>query len=125
MGCQKNSEIIKELIIYLEGLISSDFTDESTFLGCINRKCYEFVYQNKIQMIDGKYIGIKDINCNSIIIDNLLQNSYIEFDNNLQGILIPDKDILKRFKYQWFARLSPEQVCDSNTQLGKYFSLNL
>jgi hypothetical protein len=124
IGCEKNSGVIGNLVNYLENLNSTDYTDESDFLGSFDRKCYEYVINNKIKLIDGKYIGIKDKKCNTVLVDSLLENSYINYDENLHGILIPDKEVLKRFKYSWFARLNINEVLSSNTILSKYFVLS-
>ena len=39
---------------------------------------------------------------------------------SLYCIILPDDDILNRTKYQWFARLSPQQVFEANTQASKF-----
>ena len=50
-------------------------------------------------------------------------NTYFELIDDVYGLYIPDEDILKRTKYQWFSRLSTEQILLSDTMLGKYFLL--
>jgi hypothetical protein len=125
IGCEKGSKNIKELIHFIEYLNSRDFTNEQKFLGEVDKKCYEMIKENKITLLDAKLIGCLDENNKPVIIDNLLESSYINFSNSIQGILIPDKDILKRIKYQWFARMSIEQVLDANIILSKYILLSL
>lgn len=125
MGCKKNCDTIKELIQYIERLNSRDFTDEQIFLGEVDKKCFEMVSKNKMTLLDGTLIGCFDKSGKPILVDNLLQNSYITLSHNNQGILIPDKEILKRIKYQWFARMSPQQVLDANTILSKYFVVSM
>lgn len=125
MGSKRGCSIIKHLIQYIESLNSRDFTDEQTFLGEVDKKCFELVNKNKMQLLDGKLIGCFDKTGKPILVDHLLQNSYITLSDNNQGILIPDKEILNRIKYQWFARLSPQQVLDGNTILSKYFIVSM
>ena len=36
------------------------------------------------------------------------------------GVLIPADEILKRHKFEWFARLSEKQVLQSDTIIGNY-----
>jgi hypothetical protein len=120
MGCVKQCKIMKQFMLYLEQLNSTDYTNESDFLGQANRWCYEQVLSNKMGMIDGKLIGCKTETNKPVYLDNLLQSSYIDFDKNLQGIYIPSSEILRRTKYQWFARLSPEQIYTANVILSKY-----
>ena len=43
----------------------------------------------------------------------------------MYGIWIPAANILKRTNYEWFARMSPEQIYQSNFILAKYFVLAL
>ena len=50
-------------------------------------------------------------------------NSYIDVSPNAIGVYLPDKDILRRTKYQWFARLSATQVVASDTMAGKILML--
>jgi hypothetical protein len=124
MGCKKEEPIMKEFVSYIEHLNSRDFTSQSDFLGSINRKCYEYIHNNRMGLIDGTIIGTKSTHNKPILIDNLLQTSYIEFSENMNGILIPDEDILKRTKYQWFARMSPEQILNSELIISKYILLS-
>lgn len=120
IGCSRNSKNMLELKNYLEILNSRDYTNEQSFLGEINNKCNQMIQENKIKILDGRYIGIKDIYNKPIQIEDLMSDSYIQFSENLQGILIPDKSILSRTKYQWFARMSPEQIYNSNLIISKY-----
>lgn len=123
IGCRKHSIVMKEIIQYLEKLNSIDYTTEQDFLGQTDRFCYKLIQENKMVCINGEKIGVKDKKRKPVLIDDLIQTSYISFDDSLQGILIPDKDILKRTKYQWFARLSVEQIYKSNIILSKYMIL--
>lgn len=125
IGCNKHSKTIKELIQYVETLNSTDYTDEQKFLGQVDRKCYELIQKNQMCLLNGDLIGCFDKNNKPILIDNLLQELYIDFSENIQGISIPDKEILKRIKYQWFARMSIEQVLTSNLIISKYLLLSL
>jgi hypothetical protein len=128
MGCVKESPIMKELVLYLERLNSKDFTNEPEFVGHIDRWCFEKTLETnltrKMNLIDGKLIGVKDENNKPIYIDDLLSSTYINYTNDLQGIYIPDKELLQRTNYQWFVYLKPEEIYKSNTILGKYMLLS-
>ena len=52
-----------------------------------------------------------------------LITNYIDFYGKMYGIWIPSSSILKRNYYEWFARLSPEQIFTSQFILAKYFVL--
>ena len=64
------------------------------------------------------------INKESITVDHLLNNSNIEFDSEIVGVYIPKDEILKRRKYNWFARSNKVQILSSNTNIAKMFLLS-
>lgn len=124
MGCIKGCQIIQDIMNYIEKLNSHDFTSEQDFMGNVDRKCYEYNQQKKINIIDGKLIGTKAVSDKVVLIDDLLQSSYINFIENLQGIYISSNDVLKRKKYQWFARMSPKQIYESDMIFAKYMLIS-
>lgn len=124
MGCTRENTIIGDMIQYIEHLNSRDFTSEQDFLGSVNRKCYEYIYNGAMKMIDGKLIGTKTRENKPVLIDDLLQSSYINFCDSLKGIHVNEREILIRKKYQWFARMSPEQIFNSDMLLSKYLLLS-
>lgn len=125
MGCNRNNQTINNLIQYIEYLVSNDLTNEQDFYGLINRKCNEYIKDGNMILIDGKLIGTKSNDNKVIEIDQLLETSDgISFSPHLQGILIPDQDILKRTKYAWFARMSQSQIFTENSVLCKYLLLS-
>ena len=126
MGARKNDTQLGELIQFMERNISADSTNQLDFVGDFNRWCNSRIYKTKqINLIDGKEIGIKTIDDDIVLVDELLNTDYIKYYNNMYGILVPSKMILKRKKYEWFARLSADQVLESNTILSKYILVNV
>ena len=126
MGCKKGCQSMKELIGYMEVLISKDNTDESTFKKNINRFIYKLMQENKCGVICGKALGTKDKENNVILIDDLLESTPIKFCMcSLYGIYIPDDEVLKRTKYQWFARMSHSQVLKGNIEASRYLLISL
>lgn len=124
MGCEKESETMRELIKYLEIVNSKDYTAEQQFLGDVNNKCFQLVKKNKMRLLDGKLVGVKDDNNNALYAENLLGTTYIDFNQYLQGIYIPDREILNYSKYQWFSRMSVEQIYNSDMNITKYLILS-
>lgn len=120
MGARKSTKIINRFIDFVQRIISTDNTSQSDFLGEFNRWCNLNVKNGYITLIPGKMIGVKTMDNTQIIIDNLLQNDYIDFYSNMYGIYLPQDEILNRTYYQWFARMSTKQVLESNTIIGKY-----
>ena len=123
MGCTKNCPIMNNYINYLERLISTDFTDESNFVGDGALWCLEEIKKNNMSLIPAEMLGSRDTDGKLITLEMLLGELYIDVYNNAVGIYIPDKDILRRTAYQWFARLSAGQALASNTVIGKYLTL--
>ena len=123
IGANKGCEILDEYIGFIERHMSHDFTAQTKFVGDFDRWLNTRVTNKAIRLIPGKEVGTKTMDDEQVLVDDLLGNSYINFYQNMYGIWIPAKQILNRTKYEWFARLSPDQVLDSNTILGKYMVL--
>jgi hypothetical protein len=122
-GAPKECETIRELCDFIQRVISRDYTAQSVFLGDFNRWCNKRIQTGKINIIDGVEIGTKNIDESPILLDHLMSNYYLDLYKGTYGIYIPDDEILKRNKYEWFARLSAKQVLQSNTIIGNYLLL--
>jgi hypothetical protein len=123
MGAHKHNDVLEQLIHFMERQMSTDNTAQIDFLGDFNRWCNTRIYKDKtINLIDGKDIGIKTINNENVLIEHLLGEAPISFAGGLSGIYIPSDVILKRNKYEWFARLSVKQVLETNAAIVKYFN---
>lgn len=124
MGCNENNAEMKEFIQYLETLISSDFTAEQDFLGKTNEWLFKNARTGKINIVDGKYIGTKKECDTPIHVDELTKSSFIKLNSNALGLYIPWDELINRVSLQWFVRLSPQQVLESDTIIGKYLLIN-
>lgn len=123
MGANKETPMVKELIDYMYTTISNDYTSQNEFLGEFNKWINERVEKKKINLVEGKLIGTKTLDDEPIGIEMLMSNNYINIYPKTYGIYIPEDDILKRHKYEWFARLSPKQILESNSIICKYILL--
>jgi hypothetical protein len=124
-GAPKHCETLKQLLNFMERMISNDFTAESEFLGEVNRWCNTRIHKGEINKIDGLDIGVKTIDDKQILLDDLLSQHYLNIYPNTYGIYIPADEVLKRNHYEWFARMSGKQVLESNTIIGNYLLVNL
>lgn len=122
-GCQKRCKSVKELCNYMEVLISTDNSNETDFIGNLDRKIHKLNNSGSINKISGNLLGTKDINNKPVMIDDLLSSTNIEFDSGLIAIYLPKDEILKRRKYNWFARSNKVQILSSNTNVAKLFTL--
>ena len=121
LGCQKNNEVMKDYMLYLERLLSQDNTKEMDFLGSMNR----WLTKRNLNVVDGKIFGVKDIHNKEIDLDRLLSSSFVPFHDSLHAITISRNEILNRKKFQWFARQNTEQILTGNSILSTYFLLSL
>jgi hypothetical protein len=103
--------------------MKSDYTAQAEFLGDFDRWCEYRVRKNRIIKVTGKLVGTKDINDKMVLLDDLMSNEYIEFYSGAYGIYIPADEVLSRRHYEWFARLSQEQVLESRVIICKYILL--
>lgn len=124
MGTHKNNDMLEEYIQYLQKIISNDYTAESNFEGDADRWLYGKYNSGFINIIPAKHLGAKDNTDKDVILDNLIGNSYIDFDPAAVGIYFPQSQILNRTTYQWFARLNARQVMESDTVMGKLLLTN-
>ena len=124
MGCKKNCSLIDEYINFLERLISTDYTAESIFLGEESKWFSDKIQSEKINVIEAGLLGCRDTKNNLITLEQLMGNSYIDIEPRAVGVYLPDEDILRRTKYQWFARLSAKQAMESDTMAGKILMLS-
>lgn len=142
LGCRKNDPLMKEYTEYLDQLVSKDYTSDMDFTGepsrwwmsklnKPNQSCFGVednqiqpkksdISKYKVSLIPAEELGAKTMTNKPVLLEELLGDVDIRISPTSAGIYIPDQEILKRTKFQWFARLSPSQVLESNTLIGKY-----
>jgi hypothetical protein len=125
-GGPKEHEMWTKLSHFMERTISNDFTTESVFLGECDRWCNRKIQDGQMTQVNGIEIGVKKWHEDQpILLEDLLSNHYLKIYPDAYGIYIPAEEVLKRRKYEWFARMSSAQILSSNTILGNYFLLTL
>ena len=106
IGCSRECPVMATFIEYLEA------TNK------INR--------GEIEYILGEIIGTR-LNNRPVLIDDLLIQT--DLRDKLEGLTLMvyiDRDeLLARTRYNWFLRLSPEQVLNSRTTLAELFLISL
>ncbi len=123
-GAPKECETVRELCNFIQRTASHDYTADTKFLGDYDKWCKQRIENGKINMIEGVEIGTKTIDEKQIIVDDLMSNNYLDLYKGTYGILIPSEEILNRKKFEWFARMSPKQVMESDTIIGNYILLS-
>ena len=123
-GAPKECETVRELCNFIQRTASHDYTADTKFLGEYDKWSKEGIHSGKINMIEGVEIGTKTVDEKQIIVDDLMSNNYLDLYQGTYGILIPSEEILNRKKFEWFARMSPKQVMESDTIIGNYILLS-
>ena len=123
MGAKKNDPVILEIIEYLRIRDSRiPFSGESMILGSYSQLCLTKVLEGKMFLIDGEMIGTKTvIDKKPVLIEDLIGEDYINIRPDSYGVYIPEEELLKRNKYQWFTVMSTEEILQSRMALSKYF----
>jgi hypothetical protein len=116
MSCKKGSICMKEFIEYQEELYK-DKTSQPDFEA--NTRLW-LSKRKDLTIIDGKYIGLKKIDGEPVLLQELLGTTHIDLPETTYGIDIPHDEILSRSKYSWFARMSTDQILKSSLLINKY-----
>ena len=120
MGCKANNNTMIEFTKYLEELNSADFTAEMDFLGKPNMWLESAMQNGFVNLIDGRLIGTQKDCGAPIHVEELVGSTYIPLHQNAVGLYVPWSQLLNRVALEWFVRLSPPEVLESDTMLGKY-----
>lgn len=119
---QKKCPVIKELIEFvIKRNAHPHYSAESDFNGEISKWCMDRVRERRIKLLSADMIGaMTSTSKKPILLDNLMEEEYLDLSPNGFGIFIPADEILNRPKYQWFAVISSDEVLQTTTVLGKY-----
>jgi len=122
MGCKKFDPVMKEFMDYLMQITDRDQTQEMDFTGETTRwwLAKKADVPTAVSIIPAEELGVKTTANKPVLIEELLSDIDVPLSPTAAGLYIPEQEILKRSKYQWFARLSPKQVLESHTLIGKY-----
>ena len=126
MGAKKNDIVIKEYIDYLKSRSANGhFTAAYEFLGDTAIGCAGTIQTGRMNLIGGEYVGIKTNKKKPVLLEDLLEDNYLDLNENMYGIYIPEDELLIRPKFSWFAVLTTEQLLETNTFLTKHFKASM
>lgn len=121
MGALKHNQVLMELINYIKHIIDNDYTLDNRITGKVSEWITTQAAGGRINIVRGYEVGVMTKNELPVLVDDLMGTSYINIDlASTYGLWVPAEQILHRTNYQWFARMSEEQVLLSNVILGKY-----
>jgi len=125
-GATKNNETIQSLIEYLKKKCQSPhFSKEHEFLGESSSWCLNAIMRNTMTLIGGELIGIKNQKRKPILLDDLMEENFLDLNKSVYGIYIPNEELLRRPKYQWFAVIHENMIFNSNVIICKYLKASL
>ena len=78
-----------------------------------------------MNLIGGEFIGIKTNKRKPVLIEELLEDNYLDLNENIYGIYIPEDEILSRPKFEWFAVLTSEQILETRTFITKHIKSSM
>tara|TARA_B100001057_G_C22825658_1_gene941322 strand:- start:969 stop:1979 length:1011 start_codon:yes stop_codon:yes gene_type:complete len=125
MGCTKNNLTMKKIIGELEVLMSKNYTNEIEFSGLIDNIFMKYIKQENIKYLHCKVTGLEDINSKLVTLDRLMGATFIDFNKDTNCIVFPKDELLARKQYQWFARLSEDQLYSCNNSIAKWIIIAL
>jgi CMP-2-keto-3-deoxyoctulosonic acid synthetase len=108
----ENSELAKYINVYSNEL-TKDFVENHNF--DIN-----YFKRNNIPYIDGRLIGTKTRYNDKITIEDLMSNKKIILDKKHIGLYIPHEQLIKRRVYNWYCKLSEEEVLKCQVFISYY-----
>lgn len=126
MGAKKKDPVIKEYIDYLGSRSKTGhITAAYEFLGDTAIGCVGTIESGRMNLVGGEYIGIKTRKSKPVLIEDLLEDNYLDLHEDIYGIYIPEDEILRRPKFSWFAVLNTEQLMETNTFITKHIKASI
>jgi hypothetical protein len=121
MGANKNDATVKELVKYLKERIQTPhFSSDRDLLGEDGFWCLDQINTGNMNLVSGEIVGVKTTKRKPILLEDLLEEDYLELNKQCVGIAIPDDAVLTRTKYQWFSVMDTRTILESNFILSKY-----
>ena len=124
MGSKKKDPVVKELVDFLKAQNKQPhFSREFEFLGETSQFLLKNIEEHKINLLGGELVGIKTNGRRPILLEDLMEEDYIDLHPNCYGVFIPNDELLSRTKYQWFASLNGNEILNSNMIISKLISI--
>jgi len=122
MGCKKGDKTVGLLIEYLKYMLSKrfDLTDERNFVGDSTQWCIKAINVGDMNLVLGQKIGIKTSKKKTILLEDLFEERKLDLDKSCLGIYIPEDELKRRHKYNWFLYLSKDDMMKANVAIVKY-----
>ena len=120
MGGLKNNEVLKDLLLNFNNVSLHDNSSEIEFEGKFTNICLNKVNSGEINLLSPKITGEIDKDNKIIDISHLFGEMPINYCDTLFGILLPQKDLLKRNKYEFINRMTHQEIIESDMMICKH-----
>jgi hypothetical protein len=131
----KFHETIHQLVDVLKThLHDQHFHVAKEFEGFVPQFCYSLIERQQLKLIDGRYVGVKGPSKPSstntskhpdaeegrmITIEDLFSDAPFPWDvHHAFGVWIPQDELLRRCKYQWFLTMTGEEIFQSASKFA-------
>jgi len=126
MGARKEDPCVRDLARFLTQQYQFYHVhQESAFLGETAAWCLKAIQRRQMSLVTGEWLGTKNIKHQRVMLEDMMDDTYLDLDPRCKGLWIPEDEILQRNKYQWFASLSTDEILDSKTALAKYIQASI
>lgn len=127
MGARREDPFVLEMIHEIDRLEGfGHFQNETEFSYKLSQWCFEKAYDKSLQLLEGQVIGIKTRTGKPILVEELMSDDYLDFDESrFYGIYIPAAELLRRPKFKYFTILPVEDILKTDTIMTKYFKVSI
>ena len=124
MVSPKNKEIIQKELKKYKIIFKLVVQNKPTGMADAIEICKSQIKTTHTIIIWGDQIGIKTKDNKEALVDDLMQDGHIDFDEEMYCVYLPEEEIKRRTKYNWFLKLDKEDIFTSNTVAGKYLLIS-
>lgn len=114
MGSSKKCPLMKKCVDYLETLYLTK-TQQMDFQGDI----HSYLKTCGCTILDGAKLGIKHPHGAPILLQEIVDTHPLVLPECAYGLYVPRDELLKRPKFEWFARMSTTQLLESPMAFSK------
>ena len=126
MGALKENSVIFQCIEYLRlRNLKPHYSADTEFLGETSAWFEAAIDAQTVNLVDGQLIGVKTKCRKAILLEDLMEEGYLNTVPEMVGIYIPADEVLNRTKYQWFAVISTTELLNSNLAVVKYLKASI
>lgn len=115
MGCSSGEPRMETIVRAYEAIARGDSTNTSNFDGAHTKALIDA----GAKIVPATMVGVAARSGVPITIDDLAGSITIDIEERAYGVWFPSQEISERTAYQWMSRLSPAQVLNADTELGK------